>query len=179
MSSTLTPPPDSDDAVLCLRDEPTPAQIAFAGARSLPDALAVAAMEICSGRPDLLVYPVYSPADGVPLVSLGKLFGEEAINHGTLSASLTRLGPAGTKLTAHALQLGRSTWTAPIPRGGWGRLSKVLRNHAIQSAGAYPIVVGSRVAAVFEVMSFDLLQADLATEALTLEIAARLNRHTR
>ena len=173
MTSTLIPPTGSAD-VLYLRDEPTESDLAIQHAVRFDAALAAACLELVKGRPDLLVHAMWSPAEGEPLEPLGKLFGEEAINQGLLSGALFRLGREGTALTAAALRLGRSVWTATVPRFGWRGLGAVLRNSGVQSGGAFPILVGSRVAAVIEVLSLDRLQCDLASEALANDLAARL-----
>ncbi len=174
MTSTLTPPTGGTDDVLYLRDEPSDADLAIETAASFDSALAAACLQLCEGRPDLLAHAMWSREEGEPLRPLGKLFGDEAINYGTLASAIFRLGHEGTALTAAALRLGRPVWTASVPRFGWQGLGVVLRNHGIQSAGAFPIVLGSRVGAVIELLSFDKLQCDLASDALAAELAAKL-----
>lgn len=117
---------------------------------------------------------MWAPTEGVPLSPLGKLFGEEALNHGELASALFRLGHEGTALTALALRTGLPVWTATIPRLGWKGLGRVLRDHGIKSAGAFPLIMGERVGAVIELLSFDTLQADLASDALFSELAHQL-----
>ena len=161
----------TDDA-LCLRDgEPDPA---IAEATTLSDAVSAACLEMCRGRPDLLIHAFLSDKDGEPLRPLGKLFGEDAINHGDLAATLFRLGSDGTVFTAAVLRLGRPVWSSAIPRFGWHGLASVLRAHGVRSGGAFPVVIGARVAAVIEVLSVDRLQCDLASEALAADLAAQI-----
>src|SRR5689334_12631325 len=82
---------------LCLQDgEPNGA---ISGANTLEEAVEAACLELCRGRPDLLVYAFWSPKEGEPIRPLGKLFGEDAINHGELAGTLFRLGSEGTTLT--------------------------------------------------------------------------------
>ena len=158
----------TDDA-LCLRDGDPHA--AIRAAATFDDAVELACLELTRGRPDLLVYAFSSPAEGVALAPLGKLFGEDAISHGELAGTLFRLGSTGTAFTEAVLRLGRSVWTSSIPRFGWHGLAASLRSHGIRAAGGFPVLVGDRIAAVLEVMSFDRLQCDLATEALATELA--------
>lgn len=158
----------TDDA-LCLQDGDPHAAIREAA--SFEDAVELACLELTRGRPDLLVYAFWSPAEGVALGPLGKLFGEDAITHGELAGTLFRLGGSGTAFSEAVLRLGRSVWTASIPRFGWHGLAACLRSHGIRSGGGFPVHVGDRIAAVIEVMSFDRLQCDLATEALAAELA--------
>ena len=161
----------TDDA-LCLQDgEPDPA---IASAGTLADAVSAACLELCRGRPDLLVHAFLSEKDGDPLRPLGKLFGEDAINHGDLAGTLFRLGSEGTVFTAAVLRLGRPVWSSTIPRFGWHGLASVLRSHGIRSGGAFPMLIGSRVAAVIEVLSVDRLQCDLASEALADELSKQI-----
>lgn len=174
MSSTLTPPSGSPDDVLNLRDAPSDLDLAIQTALRFDDALGAACLKFVEGRPDLLAHAMWSPGEGEPLRPLGKLFGEEAINSGTLSSALFRLGREGTALTAAALRLGRSVWTATVPRFGWRGLGAVLRNNGVQSGGAFPIFVDGRVGAVIELLSFDRLQCDLASEALAGELGEQL-----
>lgn len=174
MSSTLTPSSVSPDDALCLRDAPTVADLAMQDAARFDTALSAACLELVEGRPDLLVHALWSPAEGEPLEPLGKLFGEEAINQGALSSALFRLGREGTALSAAALRLGRAVWTATVPRFGCRELGLVLRSSGIQSGGAFPVLVGERVAAVVEVLSFERLHCDLASEALAAQLTARL-----
>lgn len=174
MSSTLTPPPVGPDDALCLQDAPSLADLAIAQAPSFHAALSAACLELCEGRPDLLAHAMWAPTEGVPLAPLGKLFGEEALNHGELASALFRLGHEGTALTASALRTGLPVWTATIPRLGWKGLGRVLRDHGIKSAGAFPLITGDRVGAVIELLSFDHLQADLASDALFSELAQQL-----
>ena len=173
MSSTLTPPSSPDDA-LCLQDAPSVTDLAISQAPSFHAALSAACLELCEGRPDLLAHALWSPREGVPLAPLGKLFGEEAMNHGELASALYRIGHEGTALTAAALRTGLPVWTTTIPRLGWKGLGRVLRDHGIKSGGAFPMVIGERVGAVIELLSFDKLQADLASDALAADIAKRL-----
>lgn len=158
----------TDDA-LCLRDGDPHA--AIRAAATLEDALTLACLELSRGRPDLLVYAFYGPAEGEPLQPLGKLFGEDAINHGELAGTLFRLGAGGTAFTEAVLRLGRPVWTSSIPRFGWHGLAACYRSHGIKSGGGFPVRIGDRMAAVIEVMSFDRLQCDLASEALAGEVA--------
>ncbi len=160
-----------DDA-LCLQDGQSPSPIAVAA--TLPDAIAVACLELCRGRPDLLVHAFCAPRDGAALGPLGKLFGDEAINHGGLGATLFRLGKGATAFTETVLELGRPVWSDTIPRFGWNGLAAVLRSHGVRSGGAFPIRIGARVAAVIEVFSFNCLQMDLASEALAAELEAQI-----
>lgn len=162
----------ADDA-LCLQDgEPDPA---ITGATSLSDAVTAACLELCQGRPDLLVHAFWAPKDGAALRPLGMLFGEEAINHGDLAGTLFRLGREGTAFTSAVLRTGRPVWSSNIPRFGWHGLAAVLRGHGIRSGGAFPVHVGLRMAAVIEVLSFDRLQMDLASEALAGELASQID----
>lgn len=174
MSSTLTPPPVGPDDALCLQDAPSIADLAISQAPSFHAVLSASCLELCEGRPDLLAHALWSPREGAVLAPLGKLFGEEAINHGELASAVYRLGHEGTALTAAALRTGLPVWTDSIPRLGWKGLGRVLRDHGVKSAGAFPIVLGSRVGAVIELLSFDKLQADLASDALAAELAVRL-----
>lgn len=161
----------TDDA-LCLQDgEPHPA---IGEATSLSDAVEAVCLQLCLGRPDLLVHALWAPRDGATLRPLGKLFGEEAINHGDLAATLFRLGREGTALTSAVLRMGRGVWLPTIPRFGWQGLAAALRAHGVRSGGAFPIQVGSRVGAVVEVLSLDRLQCDLATEALVADLAPQI-----
>ena len=182
MTSTLTPPTassdsndsnssTSDDDVLCLRDAPAATISALAKDARFDATLAAACLTLCEGRPDLLAHAMWSPREGAPLRPMGTLFGDEAVNYGSLSSAIVRLCQDGTALTAAVLRLGRPVWTTSIPRFGWHGLGAVLRNHGIQSAGAFPIVVGSHVGAVIELLSFDKLQFDLSSEALMRQIA--------
>lgn len=161
----------TDDA-LCLQDGDSHPGITEA--TTLEDAIEAACLEICRGRPDLLVYAFCSPREGEPLTPLGKLFGEEAINHGELAGTLFRLGHEGTSFTTAVLRLGRPVWTASIPRFGWKGLAAVLRAQGVRSGGAFPVQIGSRVAAVIEVLSVDHLQMDLASESLAAELAGQI-----
>jgi hypothetical protein len=158
----------ADDA-LCLQDGDPFA--AIREATSLEEAVAQACWEMSRGRPDLLVYAFYAPNAGEPLQPLGRLFGEEALNHGELAGTLFRLGAKGTVFTEAVLRLGRPVWTASVPRFGWHGLAASFRTHGIKSGGGFPVRVGDRMAAVIEVMSFDRLQCDLASEALAAELA--------
>lgn len=161
----------TDDA-LCLQEgEPLPG---IAQAATLGEAVEAACHELCRGRPDLLVYAFYSRREGEPLAPLGKLFGEDAINHGQLAGTLFRLGSQGTAFTSAVLRLGRSVWTGSIPRFGWHGLASVLRSHGVSSGGAFPVQIGTRMAAVIEVLSVDRLQCDLASEALAADLAAQI-----
>jgi hypothetical protein len=162
---------------LCLQDgEPNGA---ISGAHTLEEAVEAACLELCRGRPDLLVYAFWSPKEGEPIRPLGKLFGEDAINHGELAGTLFRLGSEGTTLTSAVLRLGRPIWTAAIPRFGWHGLAAALRAHGLRSGGAFPVPLGSRMGAVLEVLSFDRLQCDLASEALAAELAAQIGERFR
>ncbi len=174
MSSTLTPPSSENTEALCLQDAPAAADLAIVRAPTLTDAIETACLELCAGRPDLLGHALCSSAPGEPLLPLCKLFGEEAINHGSLAAALFRLGAEGTSLTAAALRLGGPVWNESIPRLGWKGLGRVLRDHGVKSGGAFPILLGERVAAVIELLSFDKLQCDLASEALAADLNTRL-----
>jgi len=160
------------DDPLCLQDGDKHPGISEAA--TLADAVAAACLELCQGRPDLLVHAFWAPAEGAPLRPLGKLFGEEAINHGDLAGTLFRLGREGTAFTSAVLRLGRPVWTSSIPRFGWHGLAAVLRSHGIHSGGAFPIQVGTRVGAVIEVLSTDQLKCDLASEALVAELAPQI-----
>ena len=161
----------TDDA-LCLQDGDPHAAIREAA--TLEQAIAYACLELSRGRPDLLVYAFYGPAEGEPLQPLGKLFGEDAINHGELAGTLFRLGSQGTVFTEAVCRLGRSVWTSTIPRFGWHGLAACFRTHGIKSGGGFPVRIGDRMAAVIEVMSFDRLQCDLASEALAAELATAI-----
>jgi hypothetical protein len=158
----------ADDA-LCLQDGDPHAAIREAA--TLDEAVAYACLEMSRGRPDLLVYAFFAPAEGETLRPLGKLFGEDAINHGELAGTLFRLGGKGTVFTEAVLRLGRPIWTNSIPRFGWHGLASCFRTHGIKSGGGFPVRIGDRMAAVIEVMSFDRLQCDLASEALAAELA--------
>jgi hypothetical protein len=157
------------DEALCLQDGDPHA--AIREARTLEQAVALSCLELSRGRPDLLVYAFYGPDEGEPLEPLGKLFGEEALNHGELAGTLFRLGSKGTAFTEAVLRLGRPVWTSTIPRFGWHGLAACYRAHGIKSGGGFPVRIGDRMAAVFEVMSFERLQCDLASEALAAELA--------
>jgi hypothetical protein len=160
------------DDPLCLQDgEPHPG---ISQATTLEEAVEAACLELCRGRPDLLVYAFCAPREGEPLMPLGKLFGEDAINHGELAGTLFRLGNEGTAFTTAVLRLGRPVWTASIPRFGWHGLAAVLRAQGVLSGGAFPVQIGSRVAAVIEVLSVERLQMDLASEALAQELAGEI-----
>jgi hypothetical protein len=161
----------TDDA-LCLQDDGKHPGISQAA--TLGDAVAAACLELCQGRPDLLVHAFWAPKDGAALRPLGKLFGEEAINHGDLAGTLFRMGREGTAFTSAVLRLGRPVWTSSIPRFGWRGLAAVLRAHGIHSGGAFPIPVGARIGAVIEVLSTDQLKCDLASEALVAELAPQI-----
>jgi hypothetical protein len=166
----------TDDA-LCLQDgEKHPA---ISQATTLPEAIAAACLELCQGRPDLLVHAFWAPTDGAALRPLGKLFGEEAINHGQLAATLFRLGRDGTAFTSAVLRDGGPVWSATIPRFGWHGLAAVLRSHGVRSGGAFPVRIGSRIGAVIEVFSLDSLQVDLASEALAAELATQIEARFR
>jgi hypothetical protein len=141
---------------------------------NFPDAVGAACLEFCAGRADLLAHALWTPGKGAPLRPLGKLFGEEAIGHGDLASALFRLGSSGTVFTSAVLRLGRPVWTAHIPRFGWHGLAGVLRNHGVKSGGAFPMFIDMRVAAVVELLSFEKLQADLASEALAEELSKQL-----
>lgn len=173
MSSSLSPEESSDD-VLCLQDRPTPSDLAVANARSLPDAVRAACLKFCEGRPDLLAHAVWSPARGELLEPLGVLFGDEAISHGDLAGGIFRL-IAGegemTPITAAALRAGGPVWIPSIPRVGWKNTGRLLRAHGLQSGGAFPFVVDGRVVAVVELLCFEALQCDLASNALAEELA--------
>jgi hypothetical protein len=158
----------ADDA-LCLQDGDPHAGIREAA--TLEEAICYACLELSRGRPDLLVYAFYAPAEGEALRPLGKLFGEDAITHGELAGTLFRLGGKGTAFTEAVLRLGRSVWTNSVPRFGWHGLASCFRAHGIKSGGGFPVRIGDRMAAVIEVMSFDRLQCDLASEALAAELA--------
>ena len=158
----------ADDA-LCLQDGDPHAAIREAA--TLDEAVAYACLEMSRGRPDLLVYAFFAPAEGEALRPLGKLFGEDAINHGALAGTLFRLGGTGTVFTEAVLRLGRPVWTNSVPRFGWHGLASCFRTHGIKSGGGFPVRIGDRMAAVIEVMSFDRLQCDLASEALAAELA--------
>ncbi|HVV37145.1 MAG TPA: GAF domain-containing protein [Acidimicrobiales bacterium] len=158
----------TDDA-LCLRDGDPHA--AIRDAATLEEAVSYAGLELSRGRPDLLVYAFYSPAEGEQFRPLGKLFGEDAINHGELAGTLFRLGGKGTVFTEAVLRLGRPVWTSTIPRFGWHGLASSFRTHGVRSGGGFPVRIGDRMAAVLEVMSFERLQCDLASEALAGELA--------
>ncbi len=165
------------DDPLCLQDgEKHPG---ISEAATLADAVAAACLELCQGRPDLLVHAFWAPKDGAPLRPLGKLFGEEAINHGDLAGTLFRLGREGTAFTSAVLRLGRSAWTSSIPRFGWHGLAAVLRAHGIRSGGAFPIQLGARIGAVIEVLSTDQMQMDLASEALVAELGPQIEARFR
>lgn len=174
MSSTLSSQDSSADDVLCLQDRPTPSDLAIANARTFPDAIRAACLKFCEGRPDLLAHAVWSPAIGELLEPLGVLFGEEAISHGELAGGLFRL-IAGegetTPMTAAALKAGGAVWVPAIPRMGWKSTGRLLRAHGLQSGGAFPFVVDGRVVAVVELLSFEPLQCDLASNALAEELA--------
>jgi len=174
MSSTLTPRPGASDEVLNLRDAPSEFDLAIRGAVRFDVALSAACLALVEGRPDLLAHALWSPVAGELLRPLGKLFGDEAINYGTLGSALFRLGRDGTALSAAALRLGRPVWTATVPRFGWRGLGAVLRNNGVQSGGAFPVFVDERVAAVIEILSFDRLRCDLASEALAAELTPQL-----
>src|ERR1043165_7563251 len=133
------------DAALCLQAGAPPA--AIREATTLEEAVAYACLELSRGRPDLLVYAFYGPAEGEPLQPLGKLFGEDAINHGELAGTLFRLGSKGTVFTEAVLRLGRSVWTSTIPRFGWHGLAACFRTHGIKSGGGFPVRIGDRMAA--------------------------------
>lgn len=174
MSSTLSPEESPADDALCLQDLPTPSDLALANARSFPDAIRAACLKFCEGRPDLLAHAVWSPAVGELLEPLGVLFGEEAIAHGELAGGLFRL-IAGegetTPITAAALKAGGPVWVPSIPRVGWKGTGRLLRAHGVHSGGAFPFVVDGRVVAVIELLSFEALQVDLASNALAEELA--------
>ncbi len=174
MTPTLAPEnPPADDA-LCLRDGPTSSELAVTNARSFPDAVRAACLRFCEGRPDLLAHAVWSPASGQPLQPLGTLFGDEAITHGELAGGLFRLfgvGGAGSPLTAEALKAGGPVWIPAIPRVGWKGIGRLLRSHGVRSGGAFPFVVDGRVVAVIELLSFEALDCDLASNALAAELA--------
>jgi hypothetical protein len=70
-------------------------------------------------------------------------------------------------------------WTAAIPRFGWHGLAAALRAHGVRSAGAFPVPVGSRIAAVLEVFSLDRLQCDLASDALAADLAKQIGERFR
>jgi hypothetical protein len=173
MSSTLSPEETPADDALCLQDRPTTTDLAIANARSFPDAVRAACLKFCEGRPDLLAHAVWSPAIGELLEPLGVLFGEEAIVHGELAGSLFRL-IAGegemTPITAAALKAGGPVWIPSIPRVGWKGTGRLLRSHGIKSGGAFPFVANERVVAVIELLSFESLQCDLASNALAEEL---------
>lgn len=158
----------TDDA-LCLQDGDPHA--AIRDAATLEQAIAQACLEMSLGRPDLLVYAYFSPAEGESLQPLGKLFGEDAINHGELAGTLFRRGAEGTVFTEAVCRLGRPVWTSTIPRFGWHGLAACFRAHGIKSGGGFPVRLGERMAAVIEVMSTERLQCDLASEALAAELA--------
>jgi hypothetical protein len=161
----------ADDALYLQPGEPLPG---IAQAATLEEAVEAACLELCRGRPDLLIYAFCAPREGQALAPLGKLFGDDAINHGELAGTLFRLGSQGTAFTSAALRLGRSVWTASIPRFGWQGLAACLRSHGVRSGGSFPVRIGDRIAAVIEVLSFDRLQCDLASEALAAELAEQI-----
>ncbi|MDP1793078.1 MAG: GAF domain-containing protein, partial [Acidimicrobiales bacterium] len=119
-------------------------------------------------------HAVWSPAIGQPLQPLGSLFGDEAITHGELASSLFRMfcaGSDGSPLTAAALQEGGPVWMPAIPRVGWKGIGRMLRAHTVKSGGAFPFIIDSRVVAVVELLSFEPLACDLASNALAEELA--------
>lgn len=156
------------DKALCLQgDESHPA---IRAATTLSAAIGAACLELCRGRPDLLAHAyVASPAG--PLRPLGKLFGEEAVDHGALAGVLCRVADNGTVFTSAVLRLGRPVWTNSIPHFGWRGLAQALRAHGVRSGGGFPFVVGNRLGAVVELLCFDDLSCDLASEALAAELA--------
>lgn len=173
MSSTLSSREAPED-LLCLQDRPSSRDLAIAAARAFPDAVRAACLQFCEGRPDLLAHALWSPSAGQPLLPLGTLYGDEAVDHALLASGLFRLSCTeveGSPLTAAALRAGGPAWAPTIPQVGWKGYGRLLRAHGVKSAGAYPFVVDGRVAAVIEVFCFEALACDLASNSLAEELA--------
>ena len=143
---------------------------------SFDDTLKSALITLSGHRADLLTHAVRAAEPRQPLRPLGCLCGATAIEHTALGGALRRLSPPGTGLTRAAVRHRRPIWIPSIDGAGAFARRGLLSHYEIRSGAALPVIVGQRVAAVIELLSFGRLQPEPPLENAINALMPHLER---
>lgn len=125
-------------------------------------------------RPTVLAHAVRATEPRAPLRPLGLLCGDASIEHALLGSALSRLVPPGTGLTRAAVRERAPVWVPSIAESPRFVRGELLTRHGVQSGAAFPVSVGSKVAAVIELLFFEALHPDRAIAATAASITTEL-----
>lgn len=143
-------------------------------AGSFDEALRIGLAALCDQRPHLLAHAVRAVEPRSPLRALGVLCGEEALGHAALGSALFRLRPPGTGLTRAAVRDRAPVWLPSIPDAPGFVRRELLVRHGVRAGAAYPIAVGSKIAAVVEVLGLCELDRDAVPADTVAAVTAGL-----
>jgi hypothetical protein len=150
----------------------------IASAASIDAALHVALLALCDRSPQVLAHAVRSIEPNTPLRPAGMLCGREALEHVELSLALAHREPPGTGLTSAVIDQRSAVWVTSIADVPSFAAGPLLHRHGITSGAAFPVWVGSALAAVVELLSSVRLDPGGVTAALADTIVHELERTT-
>lgn len=146
----------------------------FAGVASFDEALRVGLAALRHQRPTVLAHAVRAAEPRAPLRPLGVLCGDASIEHAFLGNALSRLVPPGTGLTRAAVRERAPVWVPSIAEAPRFVRGDLLTRHRVRSGAAFPVSVGSKIAAVIELLFFETRHPDAAIAATATSIATEL-----
>ena len=165
-------PSESSDGRWAVRSELTPPTSIAPG--PFDQALQAGLVALCQEHPDLLTHAVRAPAPRSPLRPFGVLCGEDAVRHAALGSALFRLNPPGTGLTRAAVRDRRPVWMPSLPNGPTFVRKDLLTRHGVRSGAAFPVSVGSKIAAVVELLFLSELDPDDLPDARVSAVRSTL-----
>lgn len=171
----MTPPsPSASSNELPAVGPPPPRRTIIPVADSFDEALRAGLVSLCHQRPHLLAHAVRAPEPRAPLRPLGVLCGEESLRHAMLGNALFRLSPPGTGLTRAAVRDRAPVWMPSIREVPRFVRRDLLARYGVRAGAAIPVAVGSKIAAVIELLSLRELDCspvpEATVEAVTVEL---------
>jgi hypothetical protein len=141
---------------------------------SFDDALRAGLVAVCDQHSHLLAHAVRATEPRGRLRPLGVLSGEASLEYVTLGNALFRLVPPGTGLTRAAVRERAPVWMPSIPASPAFVRRELLVHHGVRSGAAFPVIVGSKIAAVIELLFLRDVSADAFPTATVAAIASDL-----
>lgn len=144
-------------------------------AGSFDDALRAGLVALCHQRPHLLAHAVRATEPRSPLRPFGVLCGEDAFAYAMLGNALFRLTPPGTGLTRAVVRTRWPVWMPSIPEEPRFVRRDLLAQYGVRSGAAFPVCVGSEIAAVIELLALRELDRDALADATVAEVTTSLS----
>lgn len=142
---------------------------------SFDEALRAGLVALCHLQPHLLAHAVRATEPRSPLRPLGVLCGEEALGHAMLGNALFRLNPPGTGLTRAAVRDRGPVWMPSIAEAPRFVRRDLLARYGVRAGAALPVCVGSKIAAVIELLSLRELDRDAVPAETIAAITTELH----